>query len=324
MKIVLVTPANLGKRTGNSITAVRWASILRGLGHEVLILNEYKGEPADVMIALNAYRSALSILNYKKKNPDQPLVVALTGTDLYRFMDSHREVTMSSVEAADHLVVLNNLAHTVLPSAQRHKAYLIYESAKPLPGGRHPLQRHFDICVIGHLRHEKDPLRTALAVRDLPVSSKIRVRHLGKAHTQEWAEKAKFEMSHNHRYRWFGEVPHWQVRQVLAKCRLMVLSSRIEGGPNTLSEAIVAGVPVITTYIAGCAGVLGKDYPGFFPVGDTKALQRLLTRVETDAKFLSALEKYIAKIAPRFSRQEEENRWANLMSGLFDNNEKRT
>ncbi len=324
MTIALVTPARLGSLTGNSITAVRWASILRNLGHAVSITHEYKGEPADFLIALNAYRSAASIQRFSDQHSDRPLVVALTGTDLYRFMDSHREETLHSVEAADRLVVFSDLAHNALPPAQRHKVFLIYESAEPLPDGRHPVLRYFDICVIGHLRPEKDPLRTALAARGLPVSSRIRVRHYGKAHTEEWAEKARVEMSCNHRYTWFGEVPHWRVRQALAKCHLMVLSSKIEGGPNSLSEAVVAGVPVITTDIDGCVGVLGPEYPGYFPVGNTDALQELLTRAETDSKFLATLESFIIKIAPRYSRQAEEARWASLLTELFDERARKT
>ena len=125
-------------------------------------------------------------------------------------------------------------------------------------------------------------------------------------------------MSKNHRYTWFGEVPHWRVRQALAKCQLMVLSSRIEGGPNSLSEAVVAGVPVITTDIDGCVGVLGQDYHGYFPVGDADALRELLNRAETDSKFLKTLENYIIKIAPRFSLQEEKVRWKGLLAEIID------
>jgi len=324
MKIALVTPSRLGSQTGNNITAVRWASLLRNLGHTVSIMNEYSSDPYDIMIALNAYRSMLSILRFSDNNPDKPLVVALTGTDLYRFMDSNREETLRSVEAADRLVVLSNLAFTALPLDQQHKAYLIYESAEPLPNGRQQILRYSDICVIGHLRLEKDPLRTALASRNLPNSSRIRVRHYGRGHTEKWAEKARVEMSVNHRYTWFGEVPHWRVRQALAKCNLMVLSSKIEGGPNSLSEAVVAGVPVITTDIDGCVGVLGQDYHGYFPVGDTKALTELMTRAENDAIFLDELERFIIKISHRFSQREEEGRWASLLAELCDKPERRT
>ncbi len=98
----------------------------------------------------------------------------------------------------------------------------------------------------------------------------------------------------------------------------MVLSSNIEGGPNCLSEAIVAGVPVITTDIDGCVGVLGPDYPGTYPVGNTDALRRQLIRAESDPNYLAELERYIVALAPHLTRQKEETRWAELLERVFN------
>ena len=319
-RVALVTPELVGSRSGNSITAVRWASILRDLGYTVRLSHEFDDEPADIMIALNAYRTAGSIQRFRQQYSERPLVVALTGTDLYRFLDSHREQTMGAIEAADRLVVLNNLAHKMLAPDHRPKCHVILESATRLPNGRRPSIRHFDICVVGHLRPEKDPLRTAQAAQGLPESSRIRIRQYGKAYTKEWAAAAQKEMVDNRRYTWFGEVPHWQIRRVLATSRLMVVSSEVEGGPNCLSEAIVAGLPVITTDIDGCVGVLGPDYPGYFPAGDTIALRDQLTRAENDAPFLTELEEFIVRTSPRFTREQERDRWVSLLEELFESN----
>ncbi len=316
MKIVLITPAKLGSQTGNSITANRWAAIFKSLGHSVSILHEFNGGDFDLMVALNAYRSQKSILKFKAQKPECPLAVALTGTDLYKFLKLNKAETLRSIKAADKLVVLSDLAKNVLPQNQHKKVQLIYESAQRLPQNRKPSKRFFNVCVIGHLRPEKDPLLTALAARNLPESSNIRVLHYGKAHSQDWAEKAKKEMTINPRYKWFGEVPHWQIRKALGTCNLMVLSSVLEGGPNSLSEAIIAEVPVLTTNIDGCVGVLGKDYLGYFPVGGEKALQKLLEKTETNPEFLSSLENYILKIAPKFSHEEEVKQWRELLLTL--------
>ena len=322
MNVRLITPAHLGGRAGNEVTAVRWASILRELGHETVIAHEYQGESADILIALNAYRSAGSVEDFRQRHSDRPLIVALTGTDLYRFVRSHPDVTLRSIELADRLLVLNHLAHKAVPESAQAKLFLIYESARPLPGERRPSVRHFDVCVIGHLRDEKDPLRTALAVRDLSNGSRIRVLHFGAAHTEQWGRKARGEMQRNRRYRWFGEVPHWRVRRALGTCRLMGLTSTMEGGPNTLSEAIVAGVPVISSDVDGAMGVLGEDYPGYFPVGDTEALRHRLVRAETDPVFLNQLERYVERQAPLFSREREKARWAELLATLgFEGND---
>jgi glycosyltransferase involved in cell wall biosynthesis len=96
----------------------------------------------------------------------------------------------------------------------------------------------------------------------------------------------------------------------------MVVSSTVEGGPNCLSEAIVAGLPSITTAIDGCVGVLGKDYPGYFPIGDSGALSELLLRSENDPTYLSELEEAVAAIAPQFTRENERRRWAELLDQL--------
>jgi hypothetical protein len=52
-----------------------------------------------------------------------------------------------------------------------------------------------------------------------------------------------------------------------------------------LSEAIVASVPVIASRILGTVGILGADYPGYFTVGDTRELMRLLICAETRPDF---------------------------------------
>ncbi len=316
MNISLITPAKKQSRAGNRTTAVRWARILRDLGHRVRITVAYDDEPADAMVALHAWRSAGSIPRFRERHPGRPLIVALTGTDIYRFQKSHPKPTLRSMDLADALVCLHDLVFEAIPARFGAKLHVIHQSALPLPGPRSPSRRHFDICVIGHLRYEKDPLRAALAVRRLPASSRHRVIHLGQAVDATWAGKARAEMARNPRYHWRGEVPGWAVRREWAKTRLMVLSSVMEGGANVISEAAVAGVPVIASDIHGSVGLLGRDYPGYYPVGDTAALRDLLMRAETDEAYLDTLARHCAKRARLFTPEREFRAWRNLMARL--------
>jgi glycosyltransferase involved in cell wall biosynthesis len=139
--------------------------------------------------------------------------------------------------------------------------------------------------VLGHLRPVKDPFRTAEAARLLPASSRIRVLHAGAALSPAMEHQARAEEAINSRYRWLEDLPRWKALRLLARSRLLVLTSLMEGGANTISEAIAAGVPVLASRIPGSVGLLGTQYPGYFPVGDTAALAALLTRAETDTKF---------------------------------------
>jgi putative glycosyltransferase (TIGR04348 family) len=218
------------------------------------------------------------------------------------------------MEMADVLVCLHDLVYRDIPRHFSDKLEVIYQSALPLPRPRSLSRRHFDVCVIGHLRDEKDSLRTALAARDLPESSRIRVIHLGKAHNDAWARRARAEMQENPRYFWRGEVPGWAVRREFAKTRLMVLSSIMEGGANVVSEAIVAGVPIIASDIPGSVGLLGTGYPGYYPVRDTAALTAMLSRAETEPGFLDRLTQGCAERAPMFTPEREFESWRTLLT----------
>jgi putative glycosyltransferase (TIGR04348 family) len=316
VKISLITPAKKQAKSGNRTTAVRWARFLRDAGHRVRIDIEYAGEAADMMIAIHAWRSASSILAYRERYPDAPLIVCLGGTDVNTFLKTHPETTLRSMQMADALICLHDLIGEALPSALRKKLHVVRQSALPLPGPRCAAKRHFDICVIGHLRGEKDPFRAALAARRMDAHSRLRVIHLGKAHTPDFAGQAAAEMKVNPRYHWLGEVPGWRVRREFAKTRLMVISSHQEGGANVISEAVVAGVPIIASDIAGNRGLLGPDFAGYYPVGDDAALARLLARAENDPAFLKALARHGRKLKPLFRPAHEERALKSIVNSV--------
>jgi glycosyltransferase involved in cell wall biosynthesis len=92
-----------------------------------------------------------------------------------------------------------------------------------------------------------------------------------------------------------------------------VLSSRLEGGANVLSEAIVASVPVIASRIPGTVGILGANYPGYFTVGETRELMRLLLRAETEPDFLDILRSQGDSLVKLFEPAREQKAWEELL-----------
>jgi putative glycosyltransferase (TIGR04348 family) len=316
MRIVIITPVRSSSRSGNGTTTARWTRILRELGHEVQVVNRYDGAAADLMIALHAWRSADSIRNFREQYPDRPLIVALSGTDIYDYIDRDPEPTLHSLACADRLVALQELAKRRVPARFRGKVRVIYQSS-PLPRSSTPPQaRGFDVAVIGHLREVKDPFRAAQAARLLPASSRIRVVHLGAAETPKWAAMARAEMKLNPRYIWRDDRPRAEVQRLFGRARAMVLSSLSEGGANVLSEAIMAGVPVLASRIDGSVGLLGRDYPGYFSVGDTAALARLLYRIEARPELLARLPRAIARRAHLFRPEREKAAWKRLIGEI--------
>ena len=214
---------------------MRWAELFAQLGEEVTIVTRYAGEDADAMVAIHAWRSAASIESFAAAHPGRPLIVLLAGTDLYRDLESHRDVVLRSLDLADLIVGLHDLVGEPLEPRHRAKLAVIYQSALPPTHAAPPLDDAFEVLVVGHLRAEKDPLRAARAARLLPAVSRIQIEHLGRAHDAEWASRAEAEMAGNPRYRWRGEVGREEIGTRLGRARLMVLSSLMEGGANVIS-----------------------------------------------------------------------------------------
>jgi putative glycosyltransferase (TIGR04348 family) len=315
MKIFIACPAPPRSRKGNRVTALRWARILKSLGHRVIVGMQYGGQHADALVALHARRSHASIRAFRRIHPQGRVILALTGTDVYR--DIHRSPrARSSLEMADRLVVLQPCAGDELPAPIREKVRVIYQSTMRTPARSTEQRRYFQVAVIGHLRPVKDPFRTALALRLLPDRSRLKVVQIGEALDPNMAARAHALSKLDHRYVWRGELPRWKTRRILASSKLLVLSSWMEGGANVISEAVVDRVPVLASRIAGSVGLLGEDYPGYFPVGDTRALANLMGRVETDAPFYAELRKACREVEPQFRPERERESWLRLLREL--------
>ena len=127
MKIRIVTPAPSYSRKGNRVTALRWARIIKGLGHRVEITEEYARGKCDLMVALHARRSHPSIMRFRDRFPDRPLILALTGTDLYGDIHSDAQAR-ESLQMASSLVVLQAAGLGELDKCLRTKTKVIHQS----------------------------------------------------------------------------------------------------------------------------------------------------------------------------------------------------
>lgn len=315
MKIQIITPALASARAGNRATAQRWSLIFQSLGHQVKIATHYDGVCSDVMVVLHAWRNADAVRMFTDRHPKQPCVLALTGTDIYRFIHSDPEITLMSIQRASHLVGLNDQMKHAIPIEYQEKLTTIFQSCQFY--ACRPRQRiNFNVCVVGHLRHEKDPMRPSLAVRALPQDSRIYINHYGKAFDKDWAKIARLETSRNRRYRWYGEIPASQIIQCYRSSKILALPSRMEGGANVISESINAGLPIIASRASGNIGLLGGKYPGLHAVEDTDELRNLLLRAENDQNFYNKLLRACQLIRPTFSRNTETKQWQKLLARL--------
>ena len=310
--VTLVTPHARATNTGNWHTAARWARFLRGTCR-LRIGQSWDGSDCDLLIALHARRSADSIARFARAHPHRPLVVVLTGTDLYRDLAVDR-AAQGSLALATQLVVLNDKGAAALPAALRHKAVVVLQSAtarRPRATAMPPLR----VAVVGHLRAEKDPELVFAALAQLPGELPLRVDHAGAALDAVLGKRARATMARDARYRWHGDLARGRARDLMQRAHLLLHPSRIEGGAQVVIEAIRGGTPVIASRIDGNTGLLGTDYPGLFAAGDARASARLLQRAATDAAFLRRLRAATRRLAPRFDPARE----ARTLRLLVDN-----
>jgi putative glycosyltransferase (TIGR04348 family) len=242
-----------------------------------------------MMIALHARRSHDSIARFAAAFPQRPLVVMLTGTDLYADIRVDAAAKLS-LRLATRLVVLQHAGLLELAPSLRCKTRVIYQSTRPVKKPA-ALKSSFEVCISGHLREVKDPFRLNAALKYLPAQSRICAVQLGGAMSDSMKKEAERRMRREPRYRWLGEVTHGAALKRLARARLMVISSRMEGGANVVTEALATGVPIIASRISGNIGMLGQDYAGYFPFGDERALARVLWRAESDPEFYARLKR---------------------------------
>ncbi|HEY6329554.1 MAG TPA: selenoneine biosynthesis selenosugar synthase SenB, partial [Blastocatellia bacterium] len=295
----------------------------------VFVRQEYSGESFDLLIGVHARKSSSAIRRFHAQYPERPLIVALSGTDLYQDLPRDNPGARKSLQLATRIVALQPKATEQLDPHLRDKVRVIFQSVPSRPNKNAPLDLElatkpgptrkragFEICVVGHLRAVKDPFRAALAARLLPLASRIRIVHVGSAMTPAMEARALREMRVNRRYRWLGRQTQSLTSAILARSNLCVLSSRMEGGANVLSEAVVASVPILASKIPGTVGVLGEEYPGYFDVGSSAQLADLMLRAESDPVFLQELVRGVKRVADYFSPARERTAWVDLLSEL--------
>lgn len=297
-----MTPALASANNGNWQTARRWAHWLRQ-AYRVRVAERWEVGDEALMIALHARRSASSVAAWAAARPRRPLLLVLTGTDLYRDL-ALDAAARASVAQAERLVVLNDFGPSALPPEARDRTRVILQSCT----ARRPLaktRRHLRALMVGHLREEKDPRTYLLAAQMLAHRDDIFLDHIGAALDPALGEAAAATAAGCPHYRWLGGRPHAEVRRRIQAAHVLVHPSRLEGGAHVVIEAVRSGTPVLASAIAGNLGLLGADYPAVFPPGDAPALAGWLERLRDDADMLNALRGRLAECAPRFAPEAE-------------------
>ena len=320
-RVLIVSPALASANNGNWQTAWRWSQMLRPT-FATTIAQGWNGEPFDVMLALHARRSALSIARWAQArgvDSDAPgLGVVLTGTDLYHDIQTDAQAQASLVYA-QQLVVLQERGPDALPATLRHKARVIFQSTDTQPPvDKSP--RQLRAVMVGHLRDEKSPQTLFAAAHLLQGQADLFIDHIGEALDADLGAQAQACAAACPHYRWLGGMAHAATRRAIQRAHVLVHTSRLEGGAHVIMEAVCSGTPVLASRIAGNVGMLGADYAGYFDHGDAQGLADLLLRCRADQRAGGALYRQLqaqcAQRAPLFAPEREQAALLELVRSL--------
>ncbi len=257
------------------------------------------------MIALHARRSRAAIVAWKTSRPDRALIVAMTGTDLYRDLPMGDADACRSLEDADRLIVLQRDALRHLPESMRGKADVVFQSARALAPRSRKAANRLHCLLVAHLRDEKDPRTVFAAWRRLPREVPATLSIIGAALDPALGDAAQALAFEDPRVRVLGARAHAWTRQAIKRAHLLIVPSRMEGGANVVVEAVTAGTPVIASRMSGNLGMLGDDYPGYFEVGDAAGLAKCVERACRDRAFLASLQAACTRRASQFTPAAE-------------------
>jgi putative glycosyltransferase (TIGR04348 family) len=329
-QVVIVSPALADANNGNWQTARRWQKFLQTPtashpGFQTRIVTQWPDGPAaaqdSCMIALHARRSAASVMAWAQSRGDgrtmQPvpgLAVVLTGTDLYRDIQTDAQA-QQSLQWAQRLVVLQDLGLSRLPAALQPRAQAIFQSTSARQSLPKPT-RWLRAVMVGHLREEKSPQTLFAAARLLEPQEAIHIDHIGAPLDAALAALAQATAAACPGYRWLGALPHEATRRRIQRAHVLVHTSRMEGGAHVVMEAVRSNTPVLASRIDGNVGMLGSDYAGYFDWDHADQLVALLRRCHQEPAFLTHLQAQCAARAPLFAPQAERRAVQQLVTEL--------
>lgn len=299
--ICLATPAPAANN-GNGRTAQRWARWLAA-DYRVRVCQHWDHGDDALLLALHARRSATSVAEFAASYPQRPVVLVLTGTDLYDDLPVDASA-QRSVELARRLVALHERAPLALPARWRERCDICFQSTSSLPAWPRTSQR-LRAVMVGHLREVKSPRTLWAAAARLRGRRDIVIDHIGAPLDAELGAAAAACALAGSNYRWLGALSHGQTLRRIRAAHVLVHASRAEGGAHVVMEAVCRGTPVLASRIDGNVGMLGADYGGYFAPGDDAALAALLERARDDPAMLPALQAQCDRRAPLFAPERE-------------------
>jgi len=191
----------------------------------------------------------------------------------------------------------------VIPNAWRAAAPPLDRAAARRVLGLPSLRDHFCIGWVGRLSDEKGPALLLDALARLPVFPWTACV-VGEGPARRALEARAARLGLGERVRWYGGVAG--ARRLYPAFDVFVLSSRTEGTPVVLFEAMAADVPIVATSVGGVPDVVSGTEAVLVAPGEPRALAAGIWAVYCDA---AAAARRASAARVRLEREFDVERW---------------
>jgi len=225
-----------------------------------------------------------------------------------------------AVRPFDRVVVVSNpLADDLAAAGVPRQRIEVVRNALPPEGGvlnrteaRRALGLSSDGLVagwIGRLTHEKGPDLFVDAIGALPRGPRGVV--IGDGPMRQSLEAKALQAGLGDRFRWVGSVP--AAFRLLAALDVLVLSSRTEGTPMVLLEAMRAGVPIVATGVGGVPAII-SGAEGLLVPPQAQAIARAIEEVLAEPV---AARGRSERATIRYRREFDFDAWLDRYEGVY-------
>ncbi len=284
-RILMITPFAKVQR-GNSLTAARLSAGLNATGWQVDLLSlENRNWQEQLRSALDANQYALAhgfhalhfgrVINSQPALQALPLILTATGTDLnYDLWSDHRPVVLAAMSQVQKIVLFNDDYRHNLTSALpqfKDKMLTIPQGVWLEPGMAKSRQEfgiaadEFVFLLASGLRPVKN---IELAIDGLSVlhqlHPRIRLLIIGPVIEKEYGQAIINRVSNLPWITYLGEIPHSQMTGILNLGDAVLNTSRSEGQPQAVLEAMSLGKPCILTAVPGNLNLIQTGREGFY------------------------------------------------------------
>ena len=183
-------------------------------------------------------------------------------------------------------------SHALLDHCHQVKGYrgermrVIYNGVSEHPRdpekGKIPSGDAVRIGIIGRLYPVKDHRTLLRAASLIPITLPVKFLVIGNGPLDRELEQLARDLGLEKRVSFLGWVP--EVSEVLSQLDIVVLTSTSEGFNNSIAEAQMHGIPVVTTDAPGCSEIVVDGETGFVvPIGSAESVARAVEKLAGDA-----------------------------------------